>query len=63
MRCCGSGLMGAFAEKVGDIDAMSGFVVAFLIALAVTAAWGDISKIIHLKSEPVAIQGPPEEQI
>ena len=63
MRCCGPGLMSAFAEKAGDIDAMSGFVIAFLIALGITAAWGDISKMIHLKSEPVALQGPPEERI
>lgn len=63
MRCCGPGLMSAFAEKVGDIDEMSGFVIAFIIALGITAAWGDISKVIHLKSEPVAIQGPPEERI
>ena len=63
MRCCGPGMIGAFAERVGEIDSMSGFVVAFIIALCVTAAWGDISKMIHLKIEPVAIQGPPEERI
>jgi hypothetical protein len=56
-------MIGAFAERVGEIDSMSGFVVAFIIALCVTAAWGDISKMIHLKTEPVAIQGPPEERI
>jgi len=61
MKCCGSGMMGAFAEKAGAIDSMHGFIVAFVIVLCVTAAWGDISKMLHLKLHP-AVQGPPIEQ-
>ena len=45
MRCPGG--LCAFAERVGALDSISGFVIAFLIVLAVTAAWGDISKVFH----------------
>jgi hypothetical protein len=45
MRCPGG--LCAFAERVGAIDSFSGYIVAFLIVLALTAAWGDISKFFH----------------
>lgn len=63
MRCCNSGFLGAFADRVGAIDSMSGFIVVFFIALAATALWGDISKALHLKPEPVVQAEQAEERI
>lgn len=59
MRCCGfggSGLIGAFADRMGALESGSGFVVVFLVVLVLTAAWGDISKMLHLRPQPAAAQ-------
>ncbi|MFN8551425.1 MAG: hypothetical protein U0103_08060 [Candidatus Obscuribacterales bacterium] len=66
MRCCGfggSGMLGAFADRMGALDSGSGFIVVFLIVLVVTAAWGDVSRALHLKPEPVVQAAPPEERL
>jgi hypothetical protein len=61
MRCCG--MLGAVAERAGSIDSLSGFIVAFLIVMGVTAAWGDISQFIHLKPSPAPVVGSQEGRI
>jgi hypothetical protein len=66
MRCCGfggAGFLGAFADRLGAIESNSGFIIVFIVVLVLTAAWGDIARMLHLKPQPAVQTEAPVERI
>lgn len=41
------GFMAAFADRVGDLDDLSGFIIIFLVCTVVTCFWNDFNRRSH----------------